>query len=65
MKHFIIFRCDHDNSTVVSVSHETRDDVYMGVAEVPDMHTARVVLESLRKREFNKLLEQDKRQEES
>ena len=55
MKQYIIFRCDHDNSTVVSVREVSRgDDVFVGVAEVPDMHTARVVVEALRARERGK-----------
>ncbi len=52
MKEYIIFRCDHDNSTVVSVRDPSRgESVYIGVAECPGMHTARVVLAALRARE--------------
>ena len=54
MKEYIIFRCDHDNSTVVSVREpKFGPDVFLGVAECPDMHTACVVMAALRAREDN------------
>lgn len=49
---YIVFRCDVDDSTIVSVEAPERgNDVYLGVAECPDMRTAQVVMESLRARE--------------
>lgn len=55
MKDYIIFRCDHDNSTVVSVRVPERGtNVFMGVAECPDMHTAMIVMDALREREAAK-----------
>ncbi len=54
-KHYIVFRCDVDNSTVVAVRDLARGaDVYVGVAETPDVQTAGVVLEALRAREESK-----------
>ena len=52
---YIIFRCNVDNSTVVSVLDTTMGkDVYKGVAECPDLQTARVVMEALLLREEQK-----------
>ena len=49
---YVVFRCDVDDSTIVSVEAPERGkDVYLGVAECPDMRTAQVVMESLRARE--------------
>ena len=49
---YIIFRCDVDKSTVVSVLDTSRGtDVYVGVAECPDIRTAGVVMDALKHRE--------------
>ena len=49
---YIIFRCDIDKSTVVSVLDKSRGaDVYVGVAECPDIRTAGIVMDALIHRE--------------
>lgn len=50
-KDYIIFHCPVDKSIVVSI-HRDGDpsDLYVGVAEVPDMKTARAIIEAMRQR---------------
>lgn len=51
-RNYIIFRCDIDKSTVVSVLDKSRgEDVYVGVAECPDIRTAGIVKDALEHRE--------------
>ena len=51
---YVVFRCDVDDSTIVSIEAPERgNDVYLGVAECPDMRTAQVVMESLRARDLD------------
>lgn len=52
-KSYIIFRCDKDDSTIVSVWDQERS-VWLGVAECPDIETAKVVKDALEMREANK-----------
>ncbi len=51
MRNWIIFQCPFDGSIVVS---KLEGDVATGVAECPDMRTARAVIEAMRDRDVGR-----------
>lgn len=58
-KNYLIFYCSQDNAGqgcwIVAV--DKGNDVWHGVAECPDEHTARAVLKAMRGRELEKMKE--------